>query len=134
MLRVSRKHLAEAGESYLEHMRFAATVGVLAIGAGLACLLHALIPGVCPRTCSRTVALLQELFADRRRLRAVSDQSSGVVIFVVLTAVSSLTAVVMIAWIEDALIGALAIAQAYALPTIYLSQNPSLDPVRQGAT
>jgi Family of unknown function (DUF6356) len=130
MLRASRKHLADVGETYFEHMRFAATVGLLAVGAGLACLLHALIPAVCQQTCSRTVALLQELFADRRRLPAVSDQSSGVVIFVVLTALSSLTAVVMVAWIGDLLIGALAIAQAYALPTIYLSQNPGLDPVR----
>jgi len=118
MLRASRKHLADAGESYFEHMRFAATVGVLAIGAGLACLLHALIPCVCPRTCSRTVALLQDLFADRRRLAAVSSQSSGVVIFVVLTGLSTLTAAVMLACIEDALIAALAIGQAYALPTI----------------
>jgi hypothetical protein len=129
MLRASRKHLADAGESYFEHMRFAATVGVLAIGAGLACLLHALIPSVCPRTCSRTGALLQDLFADRRRLAAVSSQSSGVVIFVVLTGLSTLTAAVMLACIEDALIAALAIGQAYALPTIYLSQNPGLDPL-----
>src|SRR5689334_22105055 len=103
MLNASREHLAKAGETYFEHMRFAATVGLLATGAGLACLIHALVPGVCTQTCSRTLALLQELFADRRRLSLVARQSSGVSIFVVLTLLSSLTAIVLAMLVRDPL-------------------------------
>src|SRR3954449_4463788 len=84
MLTSSRAHLAEVGETYFEHMRFALLVGALAVGAGIACALHAIVPGLCPATCSRTVALLQDLFADRRRLPSVVAQSSALLLFVVL--------------------------------------------------
>lgn len=127
MFNASREHLAKAGETYFEHMRFAATVGLLATGAGLACLIHALVPGVCTQTCSRTLALLQELFADRRRLSLVARQSSGVSIFVVLTLLSSLTAIVLAMLVRDPLTGTLVVGQAFALPIIFLLQNPSLD-------
>ena len=127
MFNASREHLAKAGETYFEHMRFAATVGLLATGAGLACLIHALVPGVCTQTCSRTLALLQELFADRRRLSLVARQSSGVSIFVVLTLLSSLTAIVLAMLVRDPLTGTLVVGQAFALPIIFLLKNPSLD-------
>jgi hypothetical protein len=129
MLRASREHLAAVGESYFEHMRFALTVGILATGAGFACLIHALVPGICQQTCSRTLGLLQELLADRGRLRAVASQSSGVTIFVVLIAISSMTAVVLACWVDEMPMRLLIIAQAYALPAIFLSQNSGLDPL-----
>ena len=56
--------MTEVGESYFQHMRFALVVGTLATGAGLACLLHAFVPALCERTCSRAVASLQHLFAS----------------------------------------------------------------------
>lgn len=38
------KHLKEIHESYLQHMRFAITCGLKLIGAGLAVIVHALLP------------------------------------------------------------------------------------------
>ena len=129
MFRASREHLAAVGETYFEHMRFAVTVGILATGAGLSCLIHAFVPGLCQQTCSRTLGLLQTLFADRKRLPSVVSQSSGVTIFVLLTAMSSMTAMVLACWVNDGLAGLLVVAQAYALPAIFLVQNPGLDPL-----
>ena len=129
MLNASRDHLREAGESYLEHMRFAWVVGTLAAGAGLACMIHAIVPALCPKSCSRTVGLLQMLFADRSKLGAVSGESSGVLAFVVLIGISSLTAIVTAASIGNPLIAAVVTVQAYALPLIYLVQNPGLEPL-----
>lgn len=129
MLESSRKHLVQAGESYFEHMRFALVVGALAVGAGLACIVHAIVPGLCTQSCSRTVALLQRLFGDRRQLPVVIRESSGVLVFVVLIALSSVIAIAAAAALRTGLLGALVLVQAYALPLIYLSQNPGLEPV-----
>jgi len=129
MLNSSRDHLREAGESYFEHMRFALIVGVLAVGAGLACVIHAIVPALCPKSCSRTVGLLQTLFADRSKLGTVSGESSGVLAFVVLIGISSLTAIATAASIGNPLIAAVVTLQAYALPLIYLVQNPGLEPL-----
>lgn len=49
MIGRSRAHLASAGKSYLEHMRFAAAVGALMVIAGGACIIHALVPALCTR-------------------------------------------------------------------------------------
>ena len=40
MIGESRRHLDEAGETYLEHLHFALTVAILTMGAGLACVIH----------------------------------------------------------------------------------------------
>jgi len=129
MLRASRAHLADVGETYFEHMRFALIVGALAIGAGLACVLHAIVPGLCQTTCSRTVALLQQLFADRGRLANVAEESSGVLVFVLLFLISCVTAVVVAFCTLATAIGLIVIPQAFALPLIYLWQNSQLDPL-----
>lgn len=129
MFDASRSHLAAAGETYAEHMRFALTVGVLAIGAGLACVVHAFVPGVCQTSCSRTLAHLQRLFADRARLAEVREQSSGVTVFVALTSVSAITAAVVLVAGAAMPFAWLAAAQALALPALYLAQNPALDPL-----
>lgn len=125
MLSESKKHLAEAGESYFEHLRFASTVAMLSVGAGLACLLHAVIPALCQRTCSRTVALLQRLFADRRQLDGIVEESSAVLIFVTLVWISAVVAAVVIAATRGPLL-LLLLPQAFALPIIFLSSNSEL--------
>jgi hypothetical protein len=127
MLRSSRAHLAEVGESYFEHMRFAFLVGALAAGAGLACMLHALVPGLCQATCSRTVGSLQRLFADRGRLGAVVAENSALILFVLLTGVSCVTALALAVCTAGTLIGLVVIPQAFALPLIFLTQNPQLE-------
>jgi Family of unknown function (DUF6356) len=129
MLRACRTHLSEAGETYAEHMRFALTVGALAIGAGLACIVHAFVPGVCGTSCSRTIAQLQRLFADRNRLAEVAEQSSGVTVFVGLVAISSTTALITALAGAGEPVTCLAALQALAFPLLYVAQNPGLDPV-----
>ena len=129
MLNSSRAHLAEVGESYLEHMRFAALVGALAVGAGLACLLHAIVPGACQTTCSSVVASLQRLFADRTQLSRTVSENSALILFVVLTGISCVTAIALAICTAGTLVGLVVIPQAFALPLIFLSQNPQLEPV-----
>jgi hypothetical protein len=128
MLRSSRAHLAEVGETYFEHMRFAFLVGALAAGAGLACMLHALVPALCQTTCSRTVASLQKLFADRSGLAAVASDNSPLILFVLLTGLSWVTALTVAVCTANTLIGLVVIPQAFALPLIFLTQNPQLEP------
>ena len=129
MLRSSRAHLADVSENYFEHMRFAMLVGALAVGAGLACMLHAIVPGICQTTCSRAVASLQRLFADRSQLGRMVSENSALILFVVLTGVSCLTALALAICTAGTLVGLVVIPQAFALPLIFLSQNPALEPM-----
>lgn len=61
----SRAHLAAAGESYGRHLRFAGTVGTLLVLAGIACLLHALLPAVFKDHASRTIRRLHDALESR---------------------------------------------------------------------
>ena len=130
MLRSSRAHLAQVGESYWEHMRFAVLVSLLATGAGFACLLHAVVPGVCEHTCSRTIGSLQVLFGDRERVGETMQSNSALLIFVVLMLISFATCFVVALCMTGSLVGLILLPQAFALPLIFLSQNPELEPVR----
>lgn len=67
MIRGSRKHLVDTGESYGEHLRFASRVGTLAILGGLACFAHALVPAFFPKTGSTAIRRLNQLIDDRAR-------------------------------------------------------------------
>lgn len=129
MLQASRAHLAEVRETYFEHMRFALLVGALGVGAGFACMLHAIIPALCERTCSRTVASLQRLFADRSQLQAVRAENSALLIFVVLTGISLVTAVAVAICTAGSWLALIVIPQSFTLPLVFLSQNRGLDPL-----
>jgi len=128
MLQASKRHLAGVGETYFEHMRFALLVGTLAIGAGLACILHAIIPSMCERSCSRAIASLQLLFADRNRIADVTAENSALLIFVALTAVSLITCVAVAICTAGSWLALLVIPQSFTLPIVFLSQNRGLDP------
>ena len=67
MIGASRRHLGDAGEGYFEHLRFAAKVGAVAVGGGLACFAHALVPAIFPSTGSRAIRRLNDLLDERRR-------------------------------------------------------------------
>lgn len=67
MIGASRRHLGEIGEGYFEHLRFAAKVGAVAIGGGLACFAHALVPGLFTTTGSSAIAKLNQMIEERRR-------------------------------------------------------------------
>ncbi len=63
----SRDHLRSCGESYFEHLKFATRSGAVLVGAGLACMVHGLLPGLFTTTGSRTVKSLAVTFSTRGR-------------------------------------------------------------------
>lgn len=131
MLKRSKGHLLTAGESYLQHMRFALMVGLVTVGAGVACLIHALVPALCERTCSRTLSQLSLLFSDRGRLRHFEREASGVFTFIALILLASATAMIPAALGGgSALIATIALL-AFAIPFTFLSTNPELEPVEE---
>ena len=126
MIAASRAHLDAANETYFEHMRFATTVGTMAVAAGLACLIHALIPALCTRTCSLTIGRLRILFDDRGTLTTVAAQTSGAITFVGLAVFAAIIAAVQIAY-SPYLIGAPLALLALGIPAAFLLSNPELD-------
>ena len=60
-------HPAAAGETYLTHLRAAAGFGFQMVFAGLACLVHALLPFLFVRTGSDCICRLHERMHARRR-------------------------------------------------------------------
>ena len=129
MLKRSKNHLLAAGESYLQHMRFALTVGFVTLGAGLACVIHALVPALCERTCSRTLGQLGLLFSERGRLRQFEREASGVVTFIALILLASATAMIPAALGGGGALVATIALLAFAIPITFLTTNPDLDPV-----
>lgn len=128
MLMRSRAHLAEAGESYLEHMRFAVGVGLMLVAAGLACIVHGLFPGYCTKTASRTVDELRRLFAERHALASVLQETSGALVFVGLVALT-LPSWALLLLAPGYPLPILTALFAMAIPAVYLWTNPQLDPV-----
>lgn len=67
--RLFLSHPQSVGESYLEHQRMAFSFAGPLLVAGLACLLHAVIPGLCERTASSRIAMLHDRMVANRRVR-----------------------------------------------------------------
>jgi len=63
-------HPRSVNEGYFEHQRAAFGYGAALILAGLACLVHGLVPGLCVTTGSRRVAVLNHRMGERRRRAA----------------------------------------------------------------
>jgi hypothetical protein len=69
MLEFFLKHPRAVGETYLEHMAVALSYGIPLIAAGLACVVHAVVPALFERTGSRAIVNLHSrLIATRRRV------------------------------------------------------------------
>lgn len=66
-IRAFTEHPASVGETYTEHMARAACFGVRMIGAGIACLVHALLPFLFERTGSAAIAELNDRMITNRR-------------------------------------------------------------------
>ena len=60
MLKASRAHLADCDESYGEHCIAAFRISWTLTGAAMACAVHAIIPGLFPRTASGRVEQVRE--------------------------------------------------------------------------
>jgi hypothetical protein len=122
----SRAHLAQAQESYFEHLRFASTVGAMLAVAGLACTLHALVPAICTGTASRTIRQLVALLADRSQLALAAREAGEAIAFTLLFALCLGASLLL--WVAGAAAPlALPLSLiALALPVAMLATNPEL--------
>jgi len=128
MWATSRAHLREAGESYVQHLRFAVGVGLMLMAAGLACIIHGIFPGFCTRTASRTVDELRRLFAERSALAAALQQASGALTLVGLV-ILTLPAWALLLLAPGYPVPIVTALFALAIPFAYLCSNPQLEPV-----
>ena len=62
------RHLQDVGESYDEHFVHAGRYGLVLIGAGMACLVHAILPFLFEKTGSECVSRLYVYMAGRGRM------------------------------------------------------------------
>ena len=69
LIRAFTEHPASVGESYGEHLFRAVCFGTRMMGAGLACVLHGVLPFLFVRTGSRTISELNERMVLNRRVR-----------------------------------------------------------------
>ena len=74
MLKRFTRHPEAVGETYGQHMGVAFSFGVTLIGAGLACLIHGILPFAFARTGSNTV---RRLNARLGRRCALADKARG---------------------------------------------------------
>jgi hypothetical protein len=77
-------HPRDIGETYTEHASHALTIGGKMLYSGIACLVHALVPGLFVQTASRTVEDIQALMDSRTqalmdsRAQALMDSRTAV--------------------------------------------------------
>ncbi|HET9330447.1 MAG TPA: DUF6356 family protein [Steroidobacteraceae bacterium] len=71
-IRAFTEHPASVGESYGEHMGQAVCFGSRMVLAGLACLVHGVLPFLFVRTGSRTINELNERMVRNRRTAVLS--------------------------------------------------------------
>jgi len=126
MISQSRTHLSAAGEGYWQHFRFATTFGLLAVAAGIAALIHAVIPAMCTSTGSQIVRYLAQLIEDRSKIDVIEREAVEAKAFVLLLILAS--AVVAPLWVLDAptTLRAAYTMLAFALPATLLISNPRL--------
>lgn len=67
LMRAFNDHPASVGESYFEHLLQAIGFGTRMVFAGLACLVHGLLPFMFVRTGSRAITELNERMISKRR-------------------------------------------------------------------
>ena len=63
--RLFLSHPQQAGESYFQHQRVALSFAFPLLGAGLAALTHAFIPGLCERTAGDAIRRLHQRLERR---------------------------------------------------------------------
>ena len=64
--RLFRDHPHSIGMGWAEHCAGAAAIGARMIGAGAACIVHALVPALFGQTAGRTVTSLHDQMRQRR--------------------------------------------------------------------
>ena len=74
ILRSFSEHPASVGETYFGHLLQASVFGLRMVFAGLACILHGLLPFLCVKTGSRTVLALHGRMVTHRDKRCGVDE------------------------------------------------------------
>ncbi|HEY9568415.1 MAG TPA: DUF6356 family protein [Thalassobaculum sp.] len=78
MNRLFTEHPRSVGESYPEHMGVAFGFGAWMVLAGLACLVHGVLPFMFVKTGSRTIAMLHDrMIANRVRNKPLPEGAGG---------------------------------------------------------
>ena len=70
------EHPRDIGETYGEHAGHALTIGLKMLGGGLACLVHAVLPGLFVRTATNAVADVQNLMTKRTSPARLDEQTA----------------------------------------------------------
>lgn len=70
------EHPRSVGETYLEHMGMAGGFGGRLLVAGLACLVHAVLPFLFTKTGSRAITELHDRMVANRVRKTTGDRSS----------------------------------------------------------
>lgn len=122
-----RHHLEQAGESYRRHLVFALTVGIACIGAGLACVIHAIIPALCQTTCSRTLRHLSALLDDRDQLTSFQTETRAIQLFTILVLLSVGLSIGLLAVAGLTVFVSAMIALLVAHVVVYLALDTELD-------
>jgi hypothetical protein len=79
MIRSSKRHLVDAGETYPEHLGAALGFSACLARASIACAIHALVPGLFTRTASRSIADLHSRISRRpSHFAAAGNFDSGI--------------------------------------------------------
>lgn len=71
------EHPASVGETYAEHLRSATGFGLRMVAAGVACLIHGLLPFLFETVGSRTVTTLHDRMVRNRRRRPATAVRGG---------------------------------------------------------
>lgn len=85
----SRAHLESVEESYGAHQRFAFGVGLAMVKAGLACILHGLVPAFFPTTGSDAIRRLHGVISDRERIHELAPRREGLSVLLLLALVNA---------------------------------------------
>ena len=70
------EHPRDIGETYGEHAGHALYIGLRLLGGGLACLVHALLPGLFVRAASEAVDDIQSLMSKRTSQAGLDEQTA----------------------------------------------------------
>ena len=65
MFNDSKKHLDDAGESYIQHLMFALNISIKLLIAGTQCFLHALVPSIFKKSGSNAIRTLHNKINNR---------------------------------------------------------------------
>lgn len=76
-------HPASVGESYREHFGVASHVGVTMIAAGVAAVIHGILPFAFKTTGSRTIIRLHRQIAEKRAATAAATDQARTVEYVI---------------------------------------------------